>query len=60
MDQGMFELRHGGPTDRALVVMVRRTRDIDNQAQDTTDQMAQMRVIVETAERQTQEVVRDY
>lgn len=42
MDQRFYDLRHREPADRALPVMVRRTRDIGNQAQATVNQMDQM------------------
>ena len=60
MERGFFYLSHGGPADRALPVMVRQNWDIKNQAQATSNQMDELRAVVERAERQTQAVVREY
>ena len=60
MNQDYYDLNHGGPAYQALPMMVRRKRDIGEQAQETTGQMVAMRVAVERAERMTHEVVRDY
>lgn len=50
MDGGFFDLSHCGPADRSLSVMVRRNRDISNQAEATADQMNQVRAAIERVE----------
>ena len=60
MARGFYDLRDGGPADRALPVMVRRLRNTGDLAQDTSEQLNQMRATVARAERETQEVMNDF
>ena len=51
MDQGMYDLRHGESADHACPVIVKRIRDIGEQAQTTVAQMEAMRDEVEHGSR---------
>ena len=60
MSREFFDLRDGGPADRALPVMVRRLRDTGDLAQDTADQVRQLWTRVERAEQETRDVLREF
>lgn len=60
MSREFFDLRDGGPADRALPVMVRRLRDTGDLAQGTADQVRQLWTRVERAEQETRDVLREF
>ena len=60
MAREFYDMREGGPADRALLVVVRRLRDTGDLAQRTADQMHRMQTRVEQAEQETREVIREF
>lgn len=60
MAREFYDLRDGGQDDQAIPFVVRRLRDIVNLAQNTVDQMYQMRSVVARAEQETRQVIRDF
>ena len=60
MSRDFFDLRDGGPADRALPVMVRRLRNTGDLTQSTADQVRQLWTRVERAEQETCDVLREF
>ena len=60
MERGFYDLRHGGPADRALPFMVRRISDIGDKAQTIANRVMEMRAIVEVTTARTRNLERDY
>ena len=60
MERGFYDLRHGGPVDRALPVLIRRISDVGDQAHTTANQVEEMRSILELTTVHTQDLQTDY
>ena len=60
MSHEFFDLRDGGPADRALPVMVRRLRNTGDLAQDTADHVRKLRTRVDRAEQETRDILREF
>ena len=60
MEQGFYDLPHGGPVDRVLPIIVRRISDIGDQAQTTAHRVMEMRATMEVMVERTRDLERDY